>query len=198
MFSYYHRILTLQLILLFSTAGIAQKAPVKLFYQDGSSITGEGKLKKDQVKFWKSDGSKAEKIDITSLERVTFRYRAGDKTYLPVEVREREYPLVLQLLEEGSVSLYRDYMTVMYMSGMGMPGSAPVMNSNSIVDYYVRREGQPAEHLASNQLFSKNFKKAASQYFEDCPELVQRIQNHEYQKRDIQEVVSYYNSSCND
>jgi len=45
-------------------------------------------------------------------------------------------------------------------------------------------------------LFTKNFKKAASAYFKDCPSLVKKIQSRTFKKRDLEKIVSYYNNKC--
>ncbi len=66
-----------------------------------------------------------------------------------------------------------------------------------IKNLYVLRTGEEkATHLGSNQLFTKNFKTAASVFFKDCTSLVTKIQNKDFKKKHIKEIVQYYNSEC--
>lgn len=57
-------------------------------------------------------------------------------------------------------------------------------NSDQIETLYTR--GLP---------FSKSFKKSMKNYFKDCPELLERIENEEFTKKNISEILSFYN--CN-
>ena len=83
------------------------------------------------------------------------------------------------------------------MGATPMGAGGPMIQSYNIVDYYVKRSNQQnATHLASNELFSKNFKKAASEFFSDCPLLVEKLQTKEFNKKDIKEIVTFYNENC--
>ena len=68
----------------------------------------------------------------------------------------------------------------------------------NINNFYVKNEGDSEViHLGSNQLFTKNFKQGASEFFKSCPELVEKIQNREFKKKDIVRIVRYFNLDCN-
>ena len=70
-------------------------------------------------------------------------------------------------------------------------------HSYNISSYYVRKENETeVTHLGSTSWISKNFKKAASNYFKDCPNLVEKLQNKEYKKKDIREIIDFYNEYC--
>jgi hypothetical protein len=43
----------------------------------------------------------------------------------------------------------------------------------------------------------KSFKKRAKAYFEDCPELVYKIENETFKRKDLVEIAVFYNSNCN-
>ena len=83
----------------------------------------------------------------------------------------------------------------------GTNGQMNMMHGNyyDIKNLYVTKGvNGDVTHLGLNQLFSKNFKNAASDYFSDCPELVAKIQNKEYKKKHIRDIVNFYNLQCND
>jgi len=177
----------------------AQKAPVKIGNKDGTTFTAIGKLKDNRIKIWESTKLKPYFLDLDKIEYVHFRYgkRKGDKVYRSVLVKGRENPSFLEELVKGEISLFKDFTANMVMGATPMGAGGPMIQSYNIVDYYVKRSNESnAIHLASNELFSKNFKKAASEFFSDCPQLVAKVQNKEFKKKDIKEIVTFYNETC--
>jgi hypothetical protein len=51
--------------------------------------------------------------------------------------------------------------------------------------------------IAFNYAELKSFKKRAKAYFEDCPELVYKIENETFKRNDLVKIAAFYNSSCN-
>lgn len=177
----------------------AQKAPVKVGKRDGAVFTAVGKMKDNRIKIWESTKPKAYYLDLNEIEFVHFRYgkRKGDRMYRSVIVEGRDNPIFLEELVKGEISLYKDFTANMVMGATPMGAGGPMIQSYNIVDYYVKRSNQQtASHLASNELFSKNFKKAATEYFSDCPPLVAKLENKEFNKKDIKEIVTFYNETC--
>ncbi len=106
----------------------------------------------------------------------------------------------MQEVVQGEVSLYGR--TVVQQSGnmaFGMTGSAalpvfiPTWHSHN--ELYVARPGQEAQIINQVSLF-KGFKNRASEYFDDCPVLVEQLQERELKKEDLREIVELYNSTC--
>lgn len=62
--------------------------------------------------------------------------------------------------------------------------------------YVCRQSDAEAFRITSFGNISKNFKKTASEYFKDCPELVKKIEDKTFKKDDIEEVVRFYNAHC--
>ncbi len=181
------------------SCGLTNKAV--LYFNDGTIKTGLGEIvSHDQVKF-KTENTKAEKFDFSDLEKVEIQSGDEKNTYVYIKVKENDTKKVLQQVSLGKVNLYKK-VTEGHMVGapMSSGGGAPMMSSGysySISNYYVRKTNEiEATHLGSTLLFSKNFKKAASEYFSDCPTLVNKIQNKEFKKRHIEKVVTFYNTKC--
>ncbi len=180
----------------------AQKSKAVLTFKDGTVKTGLGKLSNNgKIKFRTNKGEKAVKYDFSLLDQV----KISGKTYVYVNVIGIENPRVLERVLVGKVYLYQTqsqgYMPYGGAPGGGFGGTGGVGFSGgysyNINNFYVRRtEEDRATHLGSNQLFSKNFKEAASNYFKDCPELVQKIQNKIFKKRDLRDIVQFYNTEC--
>ncbi len=195
------------LLLAFSTVQLqAQKTKAILTFKDGTVLEGLGKIKSfGKVKFRKARKEKAIKYSFEELEKVKI-YEGGEiNTYVYRPVKDSEFSKVLQLIEKGKVTLYRihseGYVANANMGTGGFGGAGVGFgagNYYSINNYYVQRGNEEeVTHLGSNQLFSKNFKKAASSYFADCASLIEKIQTKEFKKRHIREVVEYYNNDCN-
>lgn len=156
-------------------------------------------MKDNRIKIWESTKPKAYYLDLSEIEFVHFRYgkRKGDKMYRSVIVEGRDNSIFLEELVKGEISLYKDFTANMVMGATPMGAGGPMIQSYNIIDYYVKRGNQKsATHLASNELFSKNFKKAASDFFSDCPLLVEKLHKKEFNKKDIKEIVTFYNEKC--
>ncbi len=66
------------------------------------------------------------------------------------------------------------------------------------LDYFVGKKNEEKLQLINSESFLyKNFRKTLSSYFHDCHVLVEKIQNKEFKKRDILEIVEFYNENCN-
>lgn len=97
---------------------------------------------------------------------------------------------LMEELIDGKVSLFRR--STMGVSGAGTMG--PTF-SNSTTYYVKRSEEMIAENIGLNDLF-KNYKKTSKDFFSDCPELVAKLENNEFKKNEIEEVVIFYNENC--
>jgi hypothetical protein len=64
--------------------------------------------------------------------------------------------------------------------------------------YYVGAgESEQVEHLYTKGLpFAKSFKKSIKKYFKNCPSLIEKVDNKEFLKDELLEVVEYYNRNC--
>ena len=189
------------ILLILSTTLYAQKTKMVLRYQDDKTISGYGKLiNEKKIRFKTSKKAKAKKMgyeDLKTLESI--KYYSGDEIeiYEFVKLKDKKIKL-LELMVKGRVTLYK---RVRITSGGYMPmGNGGVhiwMGANVMKNYYVKRQDEKvATHLGSNQLFTKSFKKAMSAYVKDCPSLVKKIQNRTYKKKNLIEIVEYYNENC--
>lgn len=180
----------------------AQKTKARLEFKDGTVKKGLAKLSGiDKVKFKAKKEDKATKYHFSELRKVSIGQGEESLTYAYIKVDIDTYK-VLEEVAIGKVSLYTmefsGYSGPVYMAGPnGGSWSGGGGHFYNIKNLFVLREGEEmATHLGSNQLFTKNFKKAASAYFKDCSKLVRKIQNKEYKKKHIKNIVNYYNKQC--
>ena len=175
------------LVLLFSSLTIdAQKDKATLFFKDGNTLHGYAKLKENgKVKFRKTNDSKAMTYHFGNLERVEFFLNDEKVTYVRLEVKGKSKAITLKQLVQGEISLFS---AIDHNVGAGY----------LIEEYYLKKQDEKKPILlTTSNIFSKNFKKVATEYFKDCSKLIQKINNKEFKKRDIEEIVTYYNSECN-
>ncbi|WP_029448578.1 hypothetical protein [Cellulophaga baltica] len=195
-------ILLFTLSFLFSSFCFSQKSEGRIIYTDGKVREGYVKLNGAHfVKFKSVKKAKAEKVDFSELASVEIKNDDEVSIYKNISVVGKDEPLVLEEVVKGAVTLYnlntQGFSSVFAPSGMG---GAPLNigpMTYDIKNLYVLRTGEEkATHLGSNQLFTKNFKTAASVFFKDCTSLVTKIQNKDFKKKHIKEIVQYYNSEC--
>ena len=180
----------------------AQRKKTELVLNDGTILKGLGKLMESTVKYRPERKSKPKHYPFEMIAEATFFEKWGPVTYHYVAIKDKKRPLMLRLVNQGKVTLY-EATAVGYApnasGGMGSPGGAAFGGGYfySIDHFYLKRKNEDkAVHIGSNQLFSKNFKKTASGYFSDCPALVEKIQNREFKKKHLKEIVTYYNTQC--
>jgi hypothetical protein len=93
---------------------------------------------------------------------------------------------LLQVID-GPVKMFEYRMTTRSAGGPNMPST-----SNQTISYLLQR-GE--EKLNEPNVFG--FKKEMAEYFADCPKLVALIEEKEFKRRDIGEIVIFYNTQCN-
>ena len=168
----------------------SQKKSCIIYFKDSTTLAGYGKMNSDNdITFKLNDES----------EPIVYKKELIDK--FQIEDRLYQYKLTknkptsghwLRIIIEGKVNLYEKDDTYYYAyTTKSMPSGA------TVVSYYLEREGEIKIYkITSHGEISKNFKKSASRYFKDCPELVKKIKDNTFKKTDIEEVVQFYNSIC--
>lgn len=174
------------------------------------------KFKNDTLKY-KTYKSK-EIIGIDILENNyyrQFRYKHKDGA---------KYPEILEIVSLDSLSLYvRVYsgsaltntfvnepitgfdntQTIELDNGQTINISQRPRNSYTEINfprysYYVGYgESDQVEHLYTKGLpFAKSFKKSMKKYFQNCPSLLDKVENKEFSNDELWVVLDYYNKQC--
>ena len=194
----------LSLLILAASQSFSQKTRAELIFKDGSLLEGIAEpINNNYIKFRKEHKAKKEYFTFEEVDTLKVYYDFVPKIYVLVKIKNRSVPKVLELARAGrNVVYYRDIIqgniAPMAFSSMGSGGS--MISGGGYINIkhsYVRKTNEEeAEHLASSNWISKNFKKSASSFFSDCPELVGKIQNSEFRKRDLKEIIEFYNTKC--
>jgi len=177
----------------------AQKQEATLYFKDSTVLKGLAKITHSKsILFKKNKEDKKIEYTFEDLRSIEIKENKRSKNftiYCYKIIPKNGYTLLKQI-EKGKVNLYM-FFDVFHSSKSG-PNGSMTMSSSSINRYYIAKDDKEiVTHLGSNGLlFDKKFKKAASTYFKDCPELVTKIQKKKYKKKHIEELVKYYNEKC--
>jgi hypothetical protein len=172
----------------------------KVYFNDGSIKTGFGKtlfLNNEKIKFKVNKKDKAiemgfMKIDKFILDGDEYDYKIikGEKAIQFFKVKQR-----------GKVSLYYSIKTnnSAPMGGMNMGGAGFSVGFSTSTEVYYIAKNDDDQIIKLFNLFGTSkriFKKIIPLFFSDCPDLLDRIDSKEYRKRDIVEIVNFYNYKC--
>lgn len=187
--------LSLAMVLLALMAFADTYYPATIVFIDGKSKTGlvESTFG-DYIFFKASEKSNPEKIESAGLSKLTFTIKNEKreyhyvKTYLGWGQKRMSAPMWLKVLISGTATLYLN------STSLSTPSNS--QNSAGFLDYYCIRKGEPAAKwisAVSSLNNNQHFKAKAPLYFEDYPELAQKIKSKEYTWKDIETVVNEYN-----
>lgn len=194
-------------IFLLSLNCISQNQEAILYLRNGDTIHGLAKITDfGKIKFRYNKKSTKKKYDGKTLKKFEIYEKDTYQlvTYCYKLVQNKRFfsnSVLMKLVTEGKINLYTMTSTVTAPIGFGSAGGMGFgMNiiSNSFDHYYVCRGNSDfvIELATVGSFFGKNFIKAASEYFSDCPDLVKKIENKVYKKRDIEEIIRFYNAKC--
>lgn len=187
-----------------SNAAISQKRNATIKFNDGTKLKGYAKLtSKDRIKFRKNLDEQAVKYDFDKCEYVEIAFSDEKIKYVQLPIKGKGYKIIVKERVIGPLSLYVTTNSG-YAPTAGNFGTAAGMApgsgvSYSIDDYYLKESGNDSLiHMGSNHLFSGKFNRKGSDFFYDCAELASKIRNKEkgFRKKNMEEIVNFYNKKC--
>lgn len=183
--------------------GFSQNQRCTIYLKDNTSITGLGRIKTDgNIKFKLNSDSDSNIYEAALIDRIEMNEKGTNETYKYKKLKNN-FEQWLKVIVEGRVNLYKSDASGFYfapgaMNTAGGFGGMSYGGGGNVTSYYINHEGESEVFkITSFGNISKNFKNAASDFFKDCPVLVEKIQNKTYTKNDIEEVVEFYNRECN-
>lgn len=191
------------LFLLVFSIGFSQNQRCTIYLKDNTSVTGLGKIKTDgNIKFKVNSESESSIYEAALIDRIEMNEKGTNETYKYKKLNNN-FEQWLKVIIEGRVNLYKSDVSGMYfapgaMNTAGGFGGMSYGGGGNVTHYYINHKGESEVFkITTFGNISKNFKNAASDFFKDCPVLVEKIQNKTYTKNDIEEVVEFYNENCN-
>jgi hypothetical protein len=198
------KLLFLTIALLSIVNTFAQYEKTTVHYRNGEVKQGFAKFAfmSDKLKFKETkEQKKPSLLTYKELDKFVIGY-GNDKTeYQYKIVKGKPGAKLLKVKLRGDVSLYYEIKTSggapMAMGGVGGMTMGMGFSSSTEV-YYIAKKDDDIVIQLFNMLgvSKKKFKKIVPEFFGDCPELIEKIKNKEYKKRDIVEIVDYYNNEC--
>lgn len=178
-----------------------KKEKATIYFRDSTIQKGYAKIIGSVIKYKKDKNSKKQVFDERNVKKIVFEKPGIDLILEYKIVKGTKTPLLLEPIVKGTITLYRDTWMANKWKANGEINNSNISstyyNSYKITDYYISKNNEIfVEKITSTHPFSKNFKKAASIYFKNCPELVEKIESKEFKKGDIRRVVRYYNTKC--
>lgn len=181
----------------------SQKKKCVIYFNDNTTIEGLGKIRSDgAVKFRLNEDSDSKIYAADLIDKIKINENGLTQTYR-YKKEKGNFALWLKVIVEGKVNLYKNDISGFNFGPAGGAGfgggfGAPMsMSSGPVIYYYVSHAGDTEVFkITSIGNISKNFKKAASEFFKDCPLLVEKVNAKTFKKDDIEEVVNFYNKNC--
>lgn len=144
-----------------------------------------------QIKYF-DENDKKQKLNLSSIYEIGFEYM-GEKIVLrslqnTIElgnyIGDSSY-ILLRLMKEDLISEY-SYSGTGYMVNASGTGSFYSYGSGILV----KKDGTMADPSTGS------FKKRMSEFFSDCPELAQKINDKIYKRKDLYIIIEEYKNNC--
>jgi hypothetical protein len=197
-------------LLICSTSIYSQSNKATIFYKNGDSIQGYiDRINYDDIKFSKEKKGKYKWIKSKGLDKLIIYSENGIQERHYIEYKKKRSSKKTKtrlaiLVLKGKVNYYIEPYN--FGSGFRNDGKSFGMSQDFYYDkgfnqasLFVKRKNEKYVTLLSTSgqvVFSKNFKKTASEYFKDCSELVSKIEAGYYKKGNVTEMVEFYNEKC--
>jgi hypothetical protein len=185
----------------------------ELHLTNGKTLIGEIKLPmsgtdliaknaKENVRFRKDKKAKTEKFGHEQVKQVVFKNPDSETSYFEYIQISKKKKGLFNVISTGKAKLYGRKVSVSTAMPMmhGGGGAAPATtwthwnySFSNFNEFYVLRENEEIASPLITAQVSKSFKKRAMEYFSDCPTLVAKLDNKDYVKDDVKEVVDEYN-----
>jgi hypothetical protein len=182
-----------ELLLEHDTLKVTFKIPVSLFSKE---INYE-KLQR-KIQYFDSIDNKVV-LKPEYAREIRFNYRDEEIRMLSRLSPQRLHDLFsknhyffLKLETDGRLKLFRYYYTENSPEVYDASGEIISGGYSYSADKYILQKLN--EDLYIPKILS--FRKDMMKYFQDCPELSHKIETREYRKRDMVNIVRYYNSAC--
>lgn len=178
--------LTLLLIFSFFFAN-AQYNNGTLFLKDSTSLRGLIKIKTfGGIKFKSDNDSESIDYDYNKVDG----FDLNGKSYRYVKNTNEITPRLLNENIKGKISLYSNEV---YNPGHTIPngfaGGGMSFGGGSSTIYFIKINDELTR-------IGAKFKNKHLELFSSCPSLTQKIENKEFKKREVYEIVSYFNDNC--
>ncbi len=196
-------LLTFLSIFLFVSVS-AQKHKATIYFKNGTSIKGLAKIDGEKIIYKTSKKAKRKWFDHTTVNRIDIK-DLGKSIYHRLYYKKINNSTSFQLLElykRGRVSVYIfphiDSNTPKNTNNnirLGVSGGLTVLlTNNSKGNFYLCKNKSESVTNFSNK--KKIFREETSEYFKDCPILVDKINSRKFKSKHLIKIIDFYNKNC--
>lgn len=182
--------LLLLFIALFVNCILYSQGSMKLYLKNNDTLSGIGVIKLHTIKLKNNNQKGSKKIKFKDIDSAVVKTKEGDQTLYFFSNNKNKGIYYYLLEKKGSVNLYSK-------SNMTLTGYGAFEN----ISYYIKRDSESEITILGGGTIWENFKREASEYFKDCPELVDKIKKSkkDFTKKvkDLKNIVAFYNLKCN-
>ncbi|MCF6280406.1 MAG: hypothetical protein L3J14_08675 [Flavobacteriaceae bacterium] len=174
------------LTLLITLSSFGQKQEATLFFKNGAILEGFAHFGSfnSKISYKKTKESNKLYFDTNTIDRIIVHEKKEDIEYQYKRIKGRKNYRFYRPTLKGKVTLF-------------VTTTKPVDPSQVPVTYFYASKGVNGElEKIGSTLWYSNFKKSASKYFKDCPKLVKKIESKKFRRRDIEDIVNFYNKNC--
>ena len=169
---------------------------ISIELKNGKSLEGIGKLNLiGELIFREDEGAEKRKLDVDKVESLTISNESASRNFEPKNIDGPDIilgnPLLIEKIVSRKMNLYRREVTQNVSMGPGM-GTMPRRASF----FYLSHPDSPSAEYVKANTYSRKFRKKAAKRFKNCPGLVQKIQQKEFERYGIEQIVKFYNSKC--
>lgn len=129
------------------------------------------------------------------IHKIEFETFFGIRTYEYMQFNKFNDPVLIELITEGEVSLYRQTNFSWDLNDSFLENNFQNNRKVTRKTEFLIRKNEDYPSCLNCGLFNK-WKKRTINFLIDCPVLVQKIKSNEFREIHLQEIVEYYNDFC--
>lgn len=175
-----------------------QDRDAKLILKNTKCIEGFGEIKNNKIYFRLTLDEKPEVWTEDDAYGLEFVGHYIPEKYVYVFHGKKNEVHLMEVIEIGSVELYKDTFYLAYFSSTGnnlnTTLSAPTSSLNSFknIEYYIKKQND-----VKGIKVTMDFKKIGKTFFSDCQDLMEIINEEEFfEEEEIIDLVKFYNANC--
>lgn len=181
----------------------SQKQQDKIILNNGTIKEGLVKIKSltYRIKYRKEKGAKKELINLHKIKTLFINEKGKVVEYDVKYKTKSKYasPQLYRVIRRGKANLYFKYNKLSSASVFSFNGMATMSNSQTSTTLFVCKNNNKVltklGYLRAPN-FGKSFKKRAMSFFNDCPKLVKKLKTKQFKRKNIRDIVYFYNTKC--
>ena len=169
-----------------------KKQKATLIFKDGKELSCFARISGKNVRYVESD-SRSSEIVVDEKDILGLKIYLNDKLlefYYKKEEGKDKFKL-MELVANGKIKLYR--IQDVYSENISMNSNRSYMNQKfASSKFFLISKTNPDEVIRLKQ----DFEEDAKNYFADCKDLVNKLGQDNFRKKDILTIVVFYNENC--